>query len=117
MEWKWTKGEPYERSRRIFKNENYENGGNGENRENDEKFSKDIETSAYSSALNHDENTWDMCRRRWLRRPMSEEASESVCIKWKSSLIKACLEVGLAHTYSVRCAGLEITDEEPLGNR
>ena len=60
MEWKWTKGEPYERSRRIFKNENYENGGNGENRENDEKFSKDIETSAYSSALNHDENTWDM---------------------------------------------------------
>jgi len=48
---------------------------------------------------------------------MSEEASESVCIKWKSSLIKACLEVGLAHTYSVRCAGLEITDEEPLGDR
>ena len=51
MEWKWTKGEPYERSRRIFKNEPTEI---------DEKFSKEIETSAYSSALNYDENTWDM---------------------------------------------------------
>ena len=51
MEWKWTKGEPYERSRRIFKNETTET---------DEKFSKEIETSAYSSALNYDENTWDM---------------------------------------------------------
>jgi hypothetical protein len=51
MEWKWTKGEPYERSRRIFKNETTEI---------DEKFSKEVETSAYSSALNYDENTWDM---------------------------------------------------------
>jgi hypothetical protein len=51
MEWKWTKGEPYERSRRIFKNEPTEI---------DETFSKEIETSAYSSALNYDENTWDM---------------------------------------------------------
>ena len=51
MEWKWTKGEPYERSRRIFENEPTEI---------DETFSKEIETSAYSSALNYDENTWDM---------------------------------------------------------
>ena len=51
MEWKWTKGEPYERSRRIFKNETTEI---------DESFSKEIEISAYSSALNHDENSWDM---------------------------------------------------------
>ena len=51
MEWKWTKGEPYERSIRIFKNEPTEI---------DETFSKEIETSAYSSALNYDENTWDM---------------------------------------------------------
>lgn len=51
MEWKWTKGEPYERSRRrqINKNEddNYEN-------------MKEIENSAYASSLNHDENTWDI---------------------------------------------------------
>ena len=51
MEWKWTKGEPYERSRRIFKNVSTEI---------DKTFSKEIETSAYSSALNYDENTWDM---------------------------------------------------------
>ena len=46
MEWKWTKGEPYERSRRIFKNEPTEI---------DETFSKEIETSAYSSALNYEQ--------------------------------------------------------------
>ena len=51
MEWKWTKGEPYERSRRIFKQE--------EDKDT-EKFNKEIEQSAYSSALNHDENTWDI---------------------------------------------------------
>ena len=51
VEWKWTKGEPYERSRRIFK-EQEEKDSN--------KFNKEIEQSAYSSALNHDENTWDI---------------------------------------------------------
>ena len=51
MEWKWTKGEHYERSRRIFKEP--------EEKDN-EKFNKDIEKSAYSTALNHDENTWDI---------------------------------------------------------
>jgi len=51
MEWKWTKGEPYERSRRIFKdNSEIEN----------EKFNKEIEESAYATSLNHDENTWDI---------------------------------------------------------
>ena len=49
MEWKWTNGEPYERSRRVFKNEN-----------NKDTFSKDIELSAYTSSLHHDENTWDI---------------------------------------------------------
>lgn len=53
MEWKWTKGEPYERSRRVFKNEN-------NNSNNKDTFSKDIELSAYSSSLHHDENTWDI---------------------------------------------------------
>ena len=51
MEWKWTKGEPYERSRRIFKEQPEKDS---------EKFNKEIEQSAYSSALNHDENTWDI---------------------------------------------------------
>jgi hypothetical protein len=51
MEWKWTKGEPYERSRRVFKEETEKDS---------EKFNKEIEQSAYSSALNHDENTWDI---------------------------------------------------------
>ena len=51
MEWKWTKGEPYERSRRIFKEQSDKDI---------EKFNKEIETSAYSTALNHDENTWDI---------------------------------------------------------
>ena len=51
VEWKWTKGEPYERSRRIFKEQP---------EKDNEKFNKEIEQSAYSSALNHDENTWDI---------------------------------------------------------
>ena len=38
MEWKWTKGEPYERSRRIFKQE--------EDKDT-EKFNKVIEKSSY----------------------------------------------------------------------
>ena len=51
LEWKWTKGEPYERSRRIiYKNNDTEN----------ETFSKELESSAYSSSLNHDEHTWDI---------------------------------------------------------
>ena len=51
MEWKWTEGEPYERSRRIIKSVDVPQN---------EKFSKELETSAYSSSLHHDENTWDI---------------------------------------------------------
>ena len=51
MEWKWTKGEPYERSRRIFKENTQKEG---------EQFKKEIEQSAYTTSLNHDENTWDI---------------------------------------------------------
>ena len=50
MEWKWTKGEPYERSRRLKHVQQMEN----------EEFSKEMESSAYSSSLHHDENTWDI---------------------------------------------------------
>ena len=50
MEWKWTKGEPYERSRRLKKVQELEN----------KQFSKDMDSSAYTSSLNYDENTWDI---------------------------------------------------------
>ena len=54
MEWKWTKGEPYERTRRMIRtNEN-------DNNKIDTEYIKQIEDSAYSSSLNHDENTWDI---------------------------------------------------------
>jgi len=50
MEWKWTKGEPYERSRRLKHVAEIEN----------KQFSKELEQGAYTSSLNHDENTWDI---------------------------------------------------------
>jgi len=57
MEWKWTKGEPYERSKRpspAFIQERRDI------LENQLIFSETQEQSAYTSSLNHDENTWDM---------------------------------------------------------
>jgi hypothetical protein len=51
MEWKWTKGETYEKSKRQIQNKvEIET----------EKFNKELETLAYSSSLNYDENTWDI---------------------------------------------------------
>lgn len=50
MNWKWTDGQPYERSRRMKHQIQMEQ----------EEFSKKIETTAYSSSLNHDENTWEI---------------------------------------------------------
>lgn len=50
MEWKWTKGEPYERSRRLKNVTEIEI----------KQFSEEIEKDAYTSSLNHDENTWDI---------------------------------------------------------
>jgi hypothetical protein len=47
---KWTDGRPYERSRRMKHQIQMEN----------EKFTREIESSAYTSSLNHDENTWDI---------------------------------------------------------
>jgi hypothetical protein len=47
---KWTDGLPYERSRRMKHQIQMEN----------EEFSKKMETTAYTSSLNHDENTWDI---------------------------------------------------------
>jgi dsDNA-binding SOS-regulon protein len=53
MEWKWTKGEPYERSRRLKHVTELES-------QESQEFSKETEKDAYTSALNHDENTWDI---------------------------------------------------------
>jgi hypothetical protein len=52
MDLKWTDGKPYERSKRPTREE-YEVI-------QDEMKSNEIEKSAYSSSLNHDENTWDL---------------------------------------------------------
>jgi hypothetical protein len=50
MEKKWTNGKPYERSRRLKHVQEIENN----------EFSKELEKSAYTSSLHHDENTWDI---------------------------------------------------------
>jgi hypothetical protein len=47
---KWTDGQPYERSRRMKHQLAIEQ----------EQFSKEMESSAYTSSLHHDENTWDI---------------------------------------------------------
>lgn len=47
---KWTDGQPYERTRRMNHQIQIENN----------EFSKKMETTAYSSSLNHDENTWEI---------------------------------------------------------
>jgi hypothetical protein len=63
MEWKWTKGEPYERSRRRYNNHNQNNEQLTTEEElfaESNQMNKEHEISAYSSSLNYDENTWDI---------------------------------------------------------
>lgn len=47
---KWTDGQPYERSRRMKHQIQMEQ----------HQFTKNIETTAYTSSLNYDENTWEI---------------------------------------------------------
>ena len=56
MELKWTKKEPYERSRRPTKQTHKELPVTGSY----EAFSDELANSAYASSLHHDENTWDI---------------------------------------------------------
>lgn len=56
IEWKWTLGEPYERSRRVP----YENQTNTNMQMQNDPEPVIVEQNAYLSSLNHDENTWDM---------------------------------------------------------
>lgn len=50
MDWKWTKGEPHERSRRWKHQQQIES----------QEFAREMEASAFTTSLHHDENTWDM---------------------------------------------------------
>jgi len=50
---KWTNGQPYERTKRLKRILEEENREYGEN----------LAKAAYTSSLNHDENTWDILNR------------------------------------------------------
>lgn len=54
IEWKWSKGLNYDRSKRINR------------ADMDENFNKIVENSAYTTSLNHDENTWDIMNKTFL---------------------------------------------------
>ena len=74
IEWKWTKGAPYAKSQRPVKNDINNNISNISTNNNNNNYSeidlnyenqntvseKEVEHSAYSISLNHDENTWDI---------------------------------------------------------
>jgi len=68
MEWKWTIGEPYERSkRRVYSNNSNNNNYNDENININEVNANELNElnrkqteNAYTSSLNYDENTWDI---------------------------------------------------------
>jgi hypothetical protein len=57
MNLKWTDGKPYERSRRMKHQIQMEKENLNKEQE---KFSKEQESLAYTSSLNHDENTWEI---------------------------------------------------------
>ena len=48
IEWKWSKGLNYDRTKRINKESM------------DDNFNKIVEDTAYTTSLNHDENTWEI---------------------------------------------------------
>ena len=48
VEWKWSKGLNYDRTKRINKESM------------DDNFNKIVEDTAYTTSLNHDENTWEI---------------------------------------------------------
>jgi hypothetical protein len=66
MEKKWTNGQPYERSRRLKHVQELEN----------KEFTEKMETSAYSSSLFHDENTWDILNNKEVMFKVSNKREE-----------------------------------------
>lgn len=59
IEWKWSKNESYPKSRRPMKQTENQPSTQRQSTGPD-SFIKEMEVSAYTSALNHDENTWDI---------------------------------------------------------
>ena len=56
MEWKWVKGESYQKSKRPIK----QNEESSSNQLDLDQLNKDHQLGAYTSSLNYDENTWDI---------------------------------------------------------
>ena len=71
MEWKWSNGIPYKKSKRVSKNDTTEEEYT---QDQDELFSRKVAESAYSTSLNHDENTWDILNQGFLKQSNKREA-------------------------------------------
>ena len=69
MEWKWSNGISYKKSKRIIKNDTTEEYVEDQ----DELFTRKVEESAYSTSLNHDENTWDILNQGFLKQSNKRE--------------------------------------------
>jgi hypothetical protein len=69
MEWKWSNGIPYKKSKRVTNNDITEEYI----QDQDELFSRKVEESAYSTSLNHDENTWDILNQGFLKQSNKRE--------------------------------------------
>lgn len=59
MEWKWVKGETYQKSKRPIINHD-EKKEDLPNQIDLDQLNKDHQLGAYTSSLNYDENTWDI---------------------------------------------------------
>jgi len=57
MEWKWVKGESYQKSKRPVTTKKEESPVNQIDLD---QLNKDHQLGAYTSSLNYDENTWDI---------------------------------------------------------
>jgi len=68
MEWKWSNNEPYEKTKRVMnkKDKEYSLEVREKERESDFDLLNSQETSAYSSSLHHDENTWSILNNQHL---------------------------------------------------
>ena len=76
MEWKWSNNIPYKKSKRVTKNDITEDRQDYIQDEN-EVFSRKVEESAYSTSLNHDENTWDILNQGFLKQSNKREALDN----------------------------------------
>lgn len=60
MEWKWVKGESYQKSKRPIFNHDEKKEESPVNQIDLDQLNKDHQLGAYTSSLNYDENTWDI---------------------------------------------------------